>query len=375
MGAHRKKNLDLPTGIYWVRGRLQIAWQANGRRYRQLCPRKWTVAQAEHQRDKYLHDAEDGRPAPVSNRVTYDTLMEQRRVALENAHKEPREYPALNAAFGGRRAVSITYTELQHYVSDRQKAGAADATIHNELAALRRAFRLGRKAGLVVTVPDFPMPRVQNVRESCFTVDELDRLVTILPTHLRAPVRFAAMTGMRAANVFGLKWQHVDFGAGEVRVPVGMTKSGEPLTFPFPHGGALEALLRKQERAKRGEWVFHRSGHKIKSYHGAWRSAMVALGDAGQGSQYEPRTGETRRVPKRFHDLRHTFAQLSSESGMPEATLLELGGWKTPAMLRRYRIVDKKARQAGAAQLEAHVAAEQKRSKVVDLKRAAGGRR
>src|SRR2546426_1738084 len=43
----------------------------------------------------------------------------------------------------------------------------------------------------------------------------------------------------RAGNIFELTWEHVDFGDGTVRVPFGMSKTGEPLLFPFAHKSAL----------------------------------------------------------------------------------------------------------------------------------------
>src|SRR5205814_1337575 len=148
-----------------------------------------------------------------------------------------------------------------------------------------------------------------------------------------------------------------DFGTGQVRCPIGTTKTGEPLRFPFGYGSPLERLLRTQERGKRGQYVFHHGGKKIKNYSGAWRTAMKAMGDSGYGMQYDPVTGAPYKVLKRFHDLRHSFAQHATDAGMPEAQLLALGGWKTRAMLDRYRIASDEAKRAAVAQRDEHVAA------------------
>jgi site-specific recombinase XerD len=51
--------------------------------------------------------------------------------------------------FGGVYAVEITSNLIASYISWRQEQGAASATINRELAALRRAFRLAQKAGMV----------------------------------------------------------------------------------------------------------------------------------------------------------------------------------------------------------------------------------
>ncbi|HKV70048.1 MAG TPA: site-specific integrase [Gemmatimonadales bacterium] len=379
MGAKRQRDTNLPPGIYRVRGRFQMQWMDHGRRMRELLPKGTTLDRARRLRERKLIDVEDGAPTQSnSSKVTVDRLLEARARGLDTIHKSARAFPALTDYFRHRRAGTVTYAVLQEYVRERQQAGAADATIHNELATLRNAFRRGRRAGLVATVPDFPMPHVQNVRESFFTVGQLDALLHVLPDFLRAPVRFAALTGMRAGNVFALTWDHVDFGRGEVTVPFGMTKSGEPIRFPFAHKSALATLLRELEDRKRGPLVFHRKGRPIRSYHGAWRAAMRKLGDAGQGTQYDPRTGTPRKVLKRFHDLRHTFAQQLTDAGVDEATLLALGGWKTRSMLDRYRISSQEAKRRALAQRDAHVDAERQKPKVVNLMKTlkvAGGTR
>jgi len=40
--------------------------------------------------------------------------------------------------------------------------------------------------------------------------------------------------------------------------------------------------------------------------------------------------------PFRFHDLRHTFASRLAMLGCNERTIMELGGWASPRMLKRY---------------------------------------
>ena len=38
----------------------------------------------------------------------------------------------------------------------------------------------------------------------------------------------------------------------------------------------------------------------------------------------------------RFHDLRHTWCSRMCELGVDEATIMEIGGWKTRSMINRY---------------------------------------
>lgn len=40
--------------------------------------------------------------------------------------------------------------------------------------------------------------------------------------------------------------------------------------------------------------------------------------------------------PFRFHDLRHCFASRLASLGTNDRTIMEAGGWSSPAMLKRY---------------------------------------
>ncbi len=378
----------MKNGLY-LRGRIWwIQYRAGGKTVRESTG-STRKDDAKAMLDEKRTAGRKGQLVVGANKVMLSDLFALLVANRKAKHKEPPRLTRLCEFFdvvetktddgavtfaGGWRAQAIDYDVLTRYVTDRQKAGASDSTIHNELAALRRAFRLGRKVKKVTVVPEVPMPEVQNVRESYFTVAQFDRLVTLLPDYLRTPAQFAALTGIRAENVFALTWPYVDFGRGLVRLPFGRTKTGEPLVIPFDHGSALEQLLRAQEQVQRGEFVFHRHGERIKSYHAAWRTAVKALGADGWGEQYDPRTGTTKQVLKRFHDLRHTFAQMMTDAGVPEAEILSTGGWKTRAMLDRYRISSQEAKRKAAAQRDRHVEAErQKATKVVAFRQAASG--
>ena len=199
MGAKRIHHMNLPTGIYRVRGRLQIQWMnLNGRRERELLPPGTTLTEARERRDDKVRDVAKGIVTPnTSSRVTVQRLLEDRETALAAVHHKARHYPSLEEWFGKRKALTVTYSVLQQYVRDRQADGAADATIHNELAALKNAFRRGRKAGLLPTVPDFPMPQLNNVWSCFFTVEECDELYELLPPKLAAAAEFSVLTGLR----------------------------------------------------------------------------------------------------------------------------------------------------------------------------------
>src|SRR5262249_17788662 len=127
-----------------------------------------------------------------------------------------------------------------------EKPKPAAATVRMELGVLKRAFNLALDAGMVASKPKFPTITVENTRQGFFEDDDLRRVLSHLPDHLRPTVRFAAMTGWRRGEVLGLTWKQVDLSAGVVRLEPGTTKNREGRTFPFAAWPELSNLLREQ---------------------------------------------------------------------------------------------------------------------------------
>ena len=127
--------------------------------------------------------------------------------------------------FGGRRACAINTSQVRRFIALRQEAGASNAEINRELAALKRAFSLAVKDGKLMVKPHIPMLKENNVRTGFFERDEFARVRRYLPEHLKSVVTFAYITGWRIrSEVFPLQWRQVDFGAGRVMLDPGTTK-------------------------------------------------------------------------------------------------------------------------------------------------------
>src|SRR5207245_11285713 len=62
----------------------------------------------------------------------------------------------LDGMFAGMRALDVTADKILVYMAARQAEKAANATINRELSALKRMFRLGQRAGLIVQPPHIP---------------------------------------------------------------------------------------------------------------------------------------------------------------------------------------------------------------------------
>src|SRR5438552_3329872 len=98
---------------------------------------------------------------------------------------------------GPARVTTVTSDRIAAYVRARQEAKAAAATIHNDLAALKRMFTLGLRCGRVAQRPHIPALQVSNARQGFFEEGDFRALLRELPGALKPVVEFAYLTGWR----------------------------------------------------------------------------------------------------------------------------------------------------------------------------------
>jgi hypothetical protein len=85
---------------------------------------------------------------------------------------------------------------LRRYVESRIAEGAERATVQREIAALRRMFRLGLQASIVLRVPYFPTIQVDNVRSGFFERDQFEAVRAELPDYLQPLVTASLLDGV-----------------------------------------------------------------------------------------------------------------------------------------------------------------------------------
>lgn len=202
----------------------------------------------------------------------------------------------------------------------REKDGSSNATANRHLAVIRATLRCCEiDWGWLGSAPKLrTFSEKVHVRERYLTDEEVKKLLAYCKGHLRDLVAFSLVTGLRQGNVYGLRWDWVDFEAGSISVPSSEYKTKRRHTIPmFDEARAI--LLRQQ--GKHPEFVFTYKGEPIKSStNTAWRNAM--------------QKAEIKDF--RWHDLRHTFASHHAQKGTPLGVLQALGGWQSAAMVKRY---------------------------------------
>lgn len=244
----------------------------------------------------------------------------------------------LKPVFGHLKAAHVTNRMVVAYKVARQGAGAAEATIHRELATLRRMFNYAKdETNRVKVVPSIKLPKEKNARQGFVEDAQFDRLAAEASGWLRTFLELAYSYGWRRSELLGLRVRHVDMRNRTIRLDPGTTKNGEGREVSMTL--KVEELLRSAIDGKRkDDFVLTRdNGKPIADFRGAWDRLCEAAGVPGL----------------LVHDLRRSAAKAMRRAGVPESVIMDTGGWKTAEVFRRYAIISGSDQREAITLLEA----------------------
>ena len=197
-------------------------------------------------------------------------------------------------------------------------------TVKNVLELLRRITNFGVKKnlceGLCFTIE---MPKVNNTRTEDLTPTQLKNLIKVIESSSNVQaanlMKLVLFTGMRRSECFRLKWSHVNFKKGFIKLVV--PKGGVDQEIPL--NNEARQLLEGHPRTK-SEYVFPGRGGRQRT--DIKKQVNKIKDDAG--------------IPKDFralHGLRHVYASMLASSGKVDMyTLQKLLTHKSPQMTQRY---------------------------------------
>lgn len=220
--------------------------------------------------------------------------------------------------FGDKPLCDMEASSVQAFLTEKAQAGLDWNTVKNLRNLVSRTFRTAVEWNLIpinpprgARLPAKPLCRPRKVT----TPGQLLLLLGELPEAVRTMVLVCALTGVRAGELFALRWRHVDFDCGvlQVRESVHRGKFGPPKTRnsvrDLPLGNiVLAALLVHSKRAGQQEpndLVFpSRTGTPLCRNNLLKRFVHPACDRA-----------KISRIG--WHDLRHFHATMLSEAGEP----------------------------------------------------------
>ena len=195
----------------------------------------------------------------------------------------------------------------------------SNATVNRTLEVVRAILRkAANEWDWINKAPSIRMLSEPTRRVRWITREEANRLLEVLPSHLRAMAQFSLETGLRKSNVTGLRWSQVDLVRRTAWIHPDQAKARKAIAVPL---SAAAVVVLREQIGKHPDYVFSYRGKPVTQVNTkAWRQALKRAGIENF----------------RWHDMRHAWASWHVQAGTPLHVLQELGGWESVEMVRRY---------------------------------------
>jgi integrase len=239
---------------------------------------------------------------------------------LKSAHSKKEKMDQLVIHFGKYKVCAFNSMLVEQYQDKLIAAKKAPATVNHLVANLKAMFSWAEDHGACTKEINQEVHKVKmlpenNQRLRYLTRAEADTLVEKCADYIRPIVILALNTGMRKAEIMGLKWIQVDLTNRVILLDQASTKNKARREIPLNETAirTLKGLMRHTENDR----VFWNvPEYWRKAFHGALRRSRIN--------------------DFKFHDLRHTFASWLVQGGAPLKVVQELLGHKTLTMTLRY---------------------------------------
>lgn len=299
-------------------------------------------------------EAAERRAIEAKQLITFGQLWQKYSEWMSKASAEGdrlRYRKHLKRRFANKPLSEISPFDLERMKSELLKKGLAPATVKHCLVQVRQVINKGIAWGLwngENPVRKVKLPRLNNKRERFLTVEEAGRLLAALTeiSPLQHDIALLSLhTGMRAGEMFALKWSHLDFRQNMIHIadPKGGKARKAFMT------STVRAMLQERLPDRKGPEhpVFHTRGNPIKKLSRTFERVVDRLG-FNKGI-----TDRRQRVC--FHSCRHTFASWLAIQGTPILTIKELLGHSSLEMTERYAHLMPDQKREAVNQLEQYL--------------------
>ncbi|MBA3030875.1 MAG: site-specific integrase [Desulfobacteraceae bacterium] len=290
-------------------------------------------------KEKEAHDA-----------ITFSTFFEKHYYLIAEANKKPESYRKENEHFKnwlkpvtGEMALKTIYPlHLEKVKKNMIDAKKSPRTIEYVFATFRQTWNMARRDNYVDRESPTKMvkkPKFDNKRIRFLTHHEADKLLIELKDKSEQVHNMALLSlhcGLRASEIFRLKWGHVDRDSGILHIMDAKGNKNRTAIMTKIISTMFEGL----KKGPSDELVFpDKNGNKIRKISNTFLRAVDDL-------MLNPKNID-RRHKVIFHTLRHTFASWLVQQGESLYVVQRLLGHGSISQTERYsHLADKNLENA-----------------------------
>jgi integrase len=245
-------------------------------------------------------------------------------------------------ALGHLQLRRLTPQQIQAYYG-KMRGKLSDRTIHHQHRVLSQALKYAVRQGFLGRNPaeltDPPSPRKKTMRT--LKPSEVEVLLKVAEDNNYYPVIYTAVsTGLRQAELLGLRWRDIDLDMCSISVSQVLYKRGGVCTFKEPKTAHSRrrvamtpklALFLRDYRAER-EALYRKLRKELTLDDLVFTSVTGKPIDGCVLTHAFTRTAKKAGLEGvRFHDLRHTFASLMLLRGAKPKVISEALGHSSVA--------------------------------------------
>ena len=226
-----------------------------------------------------------------------------------------------------------------HVIAWRDKAADTPREADVRVRVLRSLLEWGHLRGRVSFNAAKGVPTLyKNGQRAAiiWAADEVERFASETPQHVGDIVRLAALTGLRAADLAGLRWDEITEDAID---RLALKKSrGRRRAAVVPLVPAARALLDELRSRRRRDGV---GTVLVNSFGRSWTPDGLSSTVAAEIKRLDIRDSDGRK--KHLHDLRGTFATALFEAGFTDEQAAEILAWSPSQVASiRHHYVDRR---------------------------------
>jgi integrase len=390
---HPSRKNGLKPDMYFA-----IYYYANGKRKDEgigWASNKWTAEKAAGELAKIKEANRTGR-GPKTLKESRELAEERRAVKEAEKRKVKREAITLNEFYkdsylpllemnksagsihaerilfknwikpyiGGMAFKDIYPLHIEKVKKVMTDKGKSSRSIEYVLSIIRQIWNLAKRDGFIdrdSPTKQVKKPKFDNKRIAFFTHEQTDTLLEKVEEKSEQLHKMALLslhTGMRAGEIFKLKWADIDLSEGLISIQD--AKGGSRMAYMTMEVKAMFQAIKPDDNHA-NELIFKSNdGKMIKQISNSFDRVTDDL-KINEGIA-------DRRQKLTFHSLRHTFASWLVMQGTPLYTVQKLMGHKTIALTERYAHLAPDTLKAAVSNFEKNIKREKKKkAKVIKL--------